>query len=168
VPDETDRFSSPPPEDPTQQLQWLVDRALISDLLCDFARRVDTHDQAGYGANFAPDAVLDLPFGLVEGREAILAMRGPQPPMGTHHISSNHMIRLDGDTAQSRSYLQATHIADVSEPARFWQAGGWYDCEFGRLTEGWRFTRVKLTVRWAGGDQSGAAPVAREQTTQET
>jgi ketosteroid isomerase-like protein len=162
-----ERFASPPPDDPADQLRWLVDRALISDLLIDFARRVDSHDQAGYAANFTPDAVLDMPFGLFEGRDKIAAMRGPAPPMGTHHLSTNHMIELDGDLASSRTYLQATHIADVSDPHKFWQAGGWYDCEFARTSEGWKFTRVKLTVRWAGGDPHGAAPVSRDDSAKE-
>jgi hypothetical protein len=153
------RFSSPPPDDFEAQLRWLVDRARISDLRIDFARRVDEQDQAGYAANFAVGGVLELPFGVFEGRETILAMGGPQPPTGTHHISSNHAIEIDGDIARSRSYLQATHIADVSVPTKNWKAGGWYDCEFQRCAGGWEFTHVKLSVLWAGGDAESSAPV---------
>jgi hypothetical protein len=153
------RYSTPPPDDLDGQVRWLVDRACISDLLLDFARRIDERDQAGYTANFAVDAVLELPFGKFEGRETILAMGGPQPPMGTHHISAKHMIEIDGDTARTRSYLQATHIADVAAPTKNWKAGGWYDCELQRGTDGWEFTHVKLSVLWAGGDADSSAPV---------
>jgi hypothetical protein len=148
-------------------MQWLVDRASISDLLIDFARRIDEQDPRGYAANFTEDGVLELPFGVFEGREAILNLPGPQPPMGTHHLSTNHMIELNGDQARSRSYLQATHIADIAVPERNWKAGGWYDCEYRRTAEGWKFTRVTLTVRWAGGDAGSSAPTRRTADRQE-
>jgi hypothetical protein len=153
------RFSTPPPEDVEGQVRWLVDRARISDLLLDFARRVDEKDQAGYAANFAVDGVLELPFGEFSGRETILGMRGPQLPMVTHHISANHMIEIDGDTARTRSYLQATHVADLEVPTKNWKAGGWYDCQLQRCATGWEFTRVKLSVIWAGGDDASSMPV---------
>ena len=153
------RFSTPPPADIEGQVRWLVDRAQISDLLFDFARRVDTKDQAGYAANFAVDAVLELPFGEFTGRDTIAAMPGPQLPELTHHISANHMIEIDGDNARTRSYLQATHIADGAAPTKNWKAGGWYDCELQRCADGWEFTRVKLSVIWAGGDTQSAMPV---------
>ena len=153
------RYSSPPPDDLDARVRWLVDRAQISDLLFDFARRVDERDKAGYAANFADDGVLELPFGVFEGRETILNMPGPMPPMGTHHLSTNHMIEIDGNAARSRSYLQATHVADVGVPDRNWKAGGWYDCEYRRTSDGWEFTHVKLSVIWAGGDAASSAPV---------
>jgi hypothetical protein len=153
------RFATPPPDDVDGQVRWLVDRALISDLLIDFARRVDEKDQVGYAANFAVDGVLVLPFGEFEGRERISEMPGPQLPMVTHHISSNHMIEIEGDVARSRSYLQATHVADGAVPTKNWKAGGWYDCELQRRADGWEFTRVKLSVLWAGGDADSSAPV---------
>jgi ketosteroid isomerase-like protein len=165
--DHPDRFASPPPDDLAGQVQWLVDRALIGDLLIDFARRVDTRDQAGYAANFTDDGVLELPFGVFNGREAISEMSGPPPPMGTHHLSTNHMIQIDGDTASSRSYLQATHIADVAKPTQNWKAGGWYDCTFRRTADGWKFTRVVLSVLWAGGDAASSAPVSRDEALKE-
>ena len=153
------RFATPPPDDTEGQVRWLVDRARISDLLIDFARRVDEKDQVGYAANFAVDGVLVLPFGEFKGRDRISEMPGPQLPTMTHHISSNHMIEIDGDVARSRSYLQTTHIADGAVPTKNWKAGGWYDCELQRSADGWEFTRVALSVLWAGGDADSSAPV---------
>ncbi len=49
-----------PPADPTKQLQWLIDRAAISDLLIDFARALDDKDWAGYAANYTDDGVLAI------------------------------------------------------------------------------------------------------------
>jgi ketosteroid isomerase-like protein len=131
-----------------EQLQWLVDRAQISDLLLSFAHSVDAHDHAQYTANFTDDAVLELPFGCFEGRATIAAMDQPVAEMATHHISANHAIDIDGDTARTRSYLIATHVFDRGNPRDHAQAGGWYDCELRRTAAGWRFARVRLSIVW--------------------
>jgi ketosteroid isomerase-like protein len=145
-----------------QQLQWLVDRAQISDLLLSFAHSVDAHDHERYTANFTEDGVLELPFGRFAGRETIAAMEQPIAQMASHHISANHMIDLDGDTARTRSYLIATHVFDRSDPRDHAQAGGWYDCELRRTEEGWRFASVRLSIVWetAAMIRDGADSVA--------
>jgi len=135
-----------------EQVQWLVDRAAISDLLLSFAHSVDAHDHERYTANFTDDGVLELPFGRFEGRAAIAAMDQPIAEMASHHITANHMIELDGDAARARSYLIATHVFDRRDPRDYAQAGGWYDCELRRTEEGWRFTRVRLSVVWESAD----------------
>jgi hypothetical protein len=64
--------------------------------------------------------------------------------------STNHQITVTGDTAVSRSYLHAVHVRE--SPFDHWDAGGWYDCSYARTPEGWKFTRVRLTVVWLAGD----------------
>jgi uncharacterized protein (TIGR02246 family) len=99
-----------PPADPTAQLSWLVDRAAISDLLVDFARALDDQDWEGYAANYTDDGVLVIMGktmhtgreGLAENTRADLGRYA-----GTHHLSTNHAITIDGDTATTRSYLIA-------------------------------------------------------------
>ena len=49
-----------PPTDPVAQVQWLVDRAAISDLLNDVARALDDLDWEGYASNYTDDGVLDI------------------------------------------------------------------------------------------------------------
>ena len=44
-----------------EKVQWLVDRALISELLHSFARALDTRDWAGYAGNYTDDGWLELP-----------------------------------------------------------------------------------------------------------
>lgn len=67
----------------------------------------------------------------------------------THHMSSNHQITVTGDTAVSRSYLQAMHVRD--NPFDHWDAGGWNDCAYVRTSQGWRFTHFRLTAVWMTG-----------------
>ena len=44
-----------------EKIQWLVDRAQISELLYSFARALDTKDAEGYVNNYADGGILELP-----------------------------------------------------------------------------------------------------------
>jgi ketosteroid isomerase-like protein len=141
-----------------QQVQWLVDRALISDLLHSFARALDTKDFAAYVDNYTEDGTIELPQPssttggkLLMRRDEMLAKvpHSLAKYSATHHLSSNHQITINGDTASSRSYLQAVHVG--ATPLDHWDGGGWYDSSYRRTAAGWKFVTVKLTVVWLSG-----------------
>lgn len=136
-----------------KQVSWLVDRAAISDLLIDFARCLDEADYEAYAANFAEDGILELPFRTHHGRAGLAEhVRGNLGVFArTHHLSCNHAITIDGDTATSRSYLQAVHVKSDEDDSDLAMLGGWYHCEYRRSPDGWRFTRVGLTRVWTSG-----------------
>lgn len=136
-----------------QQVQWLVDRAAISDLLVDFARALDEDDYDGYEANFAEDGVLELPFRTHHGRAGLAEyVRGNLGVFArTHHLSGNHAITIDRDTATSKSYVQAVHVKNDENDSDLAMLGGWYHCSYRRTPEGWRFTRVRLERVWTTG-----------------
>lgn len=135
------------------QVRWLVDRALISDLLVEFARALDERDWLAYAETYAEDGELAISpaiahkgrAGMAEFVAASLAVY----PGGTHHLSTNHAIHVAGDQATTRSYLVAAHIF---EPNRQAIGAGWYDCRLRRTVDGWRFDRVSLTVRYVAGE----------------
>src|SRR5580700_75602 len=91
------------------KLQWLIDRASISDLLFSFARALDTKDYAGYANNYADGGYVELPdpkapgstFKLRKERMLELVPKTLGRYSATHHISANHQITLDGDAASS-------------------------------------------------------------------
>jgi hypothetical protein len=146
-------------------LQLLVDRMLISDLLYSFAAALDNKDWAKYADNYADDGHIELPdpqstdgstFILHKDKMLELVPRSLGRYTATHHISTNHQITIDGDRAESRSYLQAVHVGP--KPADQWTAGGWYDCRYIRTPQGWKFARVKLTCVWLAGDIGAIKP----------
>jgi len=150
----------------SEKVQWLVDRALISELLFSFARALDTKDVDGYVNNYAKDGVLELPDPTSTTGETLIVPRSRMPEFvrngivkaysATHHISANHQITIAGDIAMSRSYLQAVHVGRT--PLDHWDAGGWYDCNYVRTPEGWKFTHVKLTALWMTGTPGNISP----------
>jgi len=139
-------------------LQWLVDRAQISDLLYRFASCLDAKDYQGYADNFVEGGYVELPeptsksgetFRMVKERMPELMPQGLGRYTGTHHLSTNHQIEVQGDAASSRSYLQAVHIG--ATPHDHWDGGGWYDSTYRRTPQGWKFVSVKLCVLWLTG-----------------
>jgi len=144
--------------DPVAQLQWLVDRAGIGDLLHRFARTLDTRDFSAYVDLYDEDGVIELPQPKGGTWTMTRAQMSTKVPLSlarysaTHHISSNHEIEIRGDSATSRSYLQAVHVGP--RPSEHWDAGGWYDCRYRRTPSGWKFVHVRLTAVWTQGNPS--------------
>jgi ketosteroid isomerase-like protein len=135
-----------------EQVQWLVDRAQISDLLIEYARSVDAQDFDALAARFVDDGHLVLPFATLSKPE--VAPRSVETLgryVATHHMSTNHAITIDGDAASSRSYLHAVHVPDGDDLDRHGDVGGWYDCSYRRTPDGWRFVEVRLTFVWTRG-----------------
>ncbi len=126
----------------------LLDRQDISALLVRFARCLDTKDFTGYANCYAAEGVLQLPRGGHEGRTGMAGYveRDLGQYVATHHVSANHEIEIDGDTARARSSLHATHVRSTEDD--FWSVGGWYDTTLRRTSEGWRFTRVRINPVW--------------------
>jgi len=144
-----------PPPDSAEPLQWLLDRAAISDLLIEYARSVDERDWDAFAALWADDAIFALPMIEVRGRDAIVAAAsepgGVSQWDATHHINTNHEIRIDGDTATARAYLIGTHVRRAQAPNEHSEGGGWYDCTFRRTPDGWRYASSRLSITWHTG-----------------
>jgi ketosteroid isomerase-like protein len=142
------------PADPVAALQWLVDRAEIGDIMIEFARALDERDWDAYAATYAEDGVLDIaPTIQHRGRAGLaefVAGSLASYPGGTHHLNTNHAIWVDGDQAQARAYLLAAHVYE--NPAKHADGAGWYDYTLRRTPDGWRFTQVRLTIRYVSGE----------------
>jgi hypothetical protein len=142
------------PSDPSAQLQWLVDRAQISDLLVEFARSLDERDWDANTALYVPEGVFMAGDVLrLEGHEQLQSTgspRGLAQYAGTWHLSSNHAISIDGDSARTRSYLLGVHMLGGSSFSHA-DGGGWYDCTLRRTPEGWRFVTVRVHEVWNAG-----------------
>ena len=127
------------------QLQWLVDRAHISDLLGEFARALEAGGWDGEAAAYVEDAEFHVGTRGLHGGNA--SRRGRQN-VGTWHGSSDHAILIDGDVATSRSYLRGVHLLGGGT-FHHADGSGWYDCTLRRtggteLAGGWRIVTVQI------------------------
>lgn len=77
----------------------------------------------------------------------------------THHVSSDHVIDLEGDSARLRANLIAMHLwADEErDPNRLqghFVAGGVIQAIVERTGQGWRFSDLSLRNTWRTGSGS--------------
>lgn len=136
-------------------VQLLLDRAAISDLLIEFARSLDERDWAANTQLYVAEGVFEVAGGFrLEGHDELRRTGSPQGLAqydGTWHLSANHAIHVEGDTATSRSYLIGLHMLGAGK-GHHADGGGWYDCTLRRTPAGWRFVTVRITEVWTAGE----------------
>lgn len=127
-----------------------TDEAEILDLMQSYARALDEKDWARYASLYGEGAELVLPWGQTVPQAEIAA--DTEAKLGrfarTQHLTSNQQIEVHGETAASRSYVQAVHVGHDGE---IWTIGARYDSEFRRQANEWRFAHVVLSIVWETG-----------------
>ncbi len=112
--------------------QWgLFDRVFTGDASTDF----------GGGAVFR---------GLVLIKQAFAAIH--EPFEATQHVTTNHQVAVDGDTATCLSYVHGRFIRSVPEGGNLFELTGWYDDQLVRTAEGWRISNRLCRSVWWGGN----------------
>jgi hypothetical protein len=127
----------------------ISDRLEIQQLVVDYSTAIDTRRFDDLDAVFTPDAYIDYTaLGGIEGRypevKAWLAEVLPNFPMYAHMLG-NFSVRIDGDTASSRTICFNPMVIPAATPEKSQDqvmfCGLWYDDEFIRTAAGWRMTR---------------------------
>jgi hypothetical protein len=126
----------------------ISDRLEIQQLIVDYSTAIDTRRFDDLDAVFTKDAYIDYTaLGGIEGRypevKAWLAEVLPNFPMYAHMLG-NFSVRIDGDTAASRTICFNPMVlprATKEDHEQVMFCGLWYDDEFLRTAEGWRMTR---------------------------
>lgn len=127
-----------------ESLQALVDESAIRDLVRRYAHCVWQRDAAGAAALFASDAVMDTgDRPPLVGRAAILdEYTRVFTTSGFLPFIHNHVIDLQGDRATGTAYIDLKARVD----GRAMEGWGYYDDEYARTPEGWRFQRRRLNL----------------------
>lgn len=155
------------------QERWLTvvfmternDQTEVSALLSRYYRAIDDKqlDRAAIDATFAPDARWISPTGVPRtGLEAIADQQIAAAGLfrATHHVTSDHIVEVSGDTARLWANVTAMHLWDegATDPATLeshFLAGGVFEGQAARHDNGWRFTELRLRIVW----RTGALPV---------
>src|SRR3984893_10247838 len=131
------------------------DRQEISDLLVRYATGIDRRDWPLFRTVFTDDCELDSgEAGSWTGVDAITEfMQHVHSVAGrTMHRLTNQVIAVDGDKAQSRTYVDALiMMGDTNSGVN---AAGFYDDELVRGDDGWRVARrrfIQVRVAPVGG-----------------
>ncbi len=131
----------------------LADRMAIIAVTHDYCWALDTKSWHALDDVFTPDATADLGWPL-EGREAIKArIRGALEPLDdSQHLVATHQVRVDGDEATCRCYLQAQHVRAGVEGGDTFMYGGRYEDRFVRTSGGWRIRHRAIIQMWTDGN----------------
>lgn len=129
-------------------LNTLLDERAIYLQICALAEAMDQRDWAALDHILTGDADGDYgPNEKAVGRAGFVAMfshfLGNCGP--TQHLIGNVRIMLNGDTAESRSYIRDMHIGTGERAHLFLSTSGEYRDRWTRTPEGWRMTHRTKT-----------------------
>ncbi|NPC55927.1 nuclear transport factor 2 family protein [Caenimonas soli] len=141
----------------SQKLQYLFDRAAITDLMVRFAVSIDTRDWARFRSCFADRVEFDYPatIGAVTLAADSLLEISPQffgQLDATQHLSANHLMEIDGDRAVCLSTLHAQHYLAGCPGGSVQRQIGYYRTMLERLGN-WRIVRSEQKVHWNEGNE---------------
>jgi ketosteroid isomerase-like protein len=132
-----------------RDLQAIADRVEIDALRGEFTDAAMMRDYDRLAGLFTPDGVLRMPNIPVElaGREKIRAWGDRVPVLVDFLVQNTHpgIIRIDGDTASGRAYMQEIGRARDGRSELNWAI---YHDRYRRTDDGWRFTERVYEVRY--------------------
>ena len=126
------------------ELQALLDKQAIYEVVCKFARGADRLDKALMLACFHPGALYHYAGyeGTFEG--AMASGTFLESLDGTMHAIANHLVELDGDRALSEAYVNSYHWGTPrDDPKKNFRSGTRYVDRFERRAGEWR-----IAERW--------------------
>jgi ketosteroid isomerase-like protein len=143
--------------------QAIADRVEIEALRGEFTDAAMMRDYDRVASLFTPDGALRMPEVPVElaGREEIRAWGERVPALVDYLVQTTHpgTIRLEGDTAAGRAYIQELiRLRDGSSHLNY----AIYHDRYRRTGDGWKFTERVYEIRYLDTTPlAGSAPTQR-------
>jgi len=132
-----------------RDFQAIADRVEIEALRGEFTDAAMMRDYDRLASLFTPDGALRMPNipAELEGREQIRAWGDRVPALVDFLVQNTHpgAIRLDGDTATGRAYMQELGRARDGRSELNYAI---YHDRYQRTGEGWKFTERVYEVRY--------------------
>jgi hypothetical protein len=136
-----------------ENLRELLDYHELTKLLNSYVYCADDRRWDEWAALFSSNGVVEMPQGAHRGREGLgdwaAASLAGFPSM--MHFSGNHDLRVNGDTATSRSKVIAVCVPDTSNRGKHLIWGGVYSTTFVREASGWRIAKLRFDLVWSQG-----------------
>lgn len=151
----------------TDELQRLLDIHEITQLKARYCRFVDTKDWDAFGAQLVDDYYFDSDGGILEGRDAVVAMvkRALGTAMTIHQVH-NPEITFTGPDDASAIWPMYDYVILAEDGDQFVLHGyGYYLEDYVRTRDGWRLQRCeerRLRVDTAGTVPSGVAELQQD------
>ena len=129
-------------------IRYVADRTALMDVMLNYVKGVDERDMDLYRSIFTEDVVATFGDAVYEGVDAWLAFIvsaldrfGP-----TQHMLGPQLAEIDGDTAECRTDLQATHYLK-DRPDTTVTLWATYEQTMKRVDGAWKIARHDIVQR---------------------
>jgi SnoaL-like domain len=145
-------------DESAQFVQMLLDRQAVVDTVVRYASALDAHDWTAARACFADEVEADygdLRGGPPERMQAdafVELRRRALERLTTHHLSTNHLVTLDGDRATCESATLIHRLDPARAADNTFDTLAHYSHTLARTADGWRITHVRQAVAWNRGN----------------
>jgi hypothetical protein len=136
----------------SRQVQELLDKQQIHEVLMRYCRGVDRSDADLIDSAFHPDALITTNRGSTEysgadaGRTIVGLLRKEDRCM---HYGTNEFVKIDGDVADCESYWLALRVRFDGEGSALFHNWGRYVDRFERRHGQWRIARRVNLNEWS-------------------
>jgi SnoaL-like domain len=143
------------------EIQWLLDRARIIDVITGFANAFDTQDWDRLRLFLADDLWTDysafrgVPPSATTPEAYVASRREALSGLRTLHISTNHQVTITGDDATCFSAYRIYRFDPaLAEDENRLDTAGNYEHGLVRAGASWRIHRIRQTVVFRTGNAS--------------
>ena len=139
-------------------LQLLLDRYEISEMIIRFATALDLQDWSLFRSCFVDEIDVDYsdfrgePPSRKKAEDFVNERRVALTGLKTQHISTNHMIIVEGSTATCISCAVIHRFHPEKNEEDIFNTYGYYQHTLIRTLEGWKICKIKQTVFWNAGN----------------
>jgi ketosteroid isomerase-like protein len=129
----------------------------LTELTYRYAYALDGRDWKAMAELFTEDCEFDYGLGpehVMRGRDTFIEASAAalEAMDATHHMFTNHLFEIDGDTATGRWYMHAQHMKLGEPGGALHTLGGIYEDEFVRTPDGWKTSRRSYRAIWGRGN----------------
>lgn len=139
-----------------QQLQQLLDKQALHELINAYCNAADRHDNEKMRALYHPDAIDEHgSFSQGAAMDFIDSLPQIQAPMLIlqHHVTTVN-LKLDGDYAEGEVYVIAFHQIRKDDGSAFdLLIGGRYFDKYAKRDGTWKFSHRSVVADWAHVDE---------------
>ena len=148
-----------------RSLRLLLDRAAVVDVVLGFAQALDVKDWAACRRCFSDEVETDYsdlrgdPPQTVTADGFVASRRAALERLKTLHLSTNHLVTIDGDRATCVS-AAVIHRLRPEDAERF-DTYCAYTHSLVRTATGWKISKIKQSVYWNTGNPDVHSGVRR-------
>lgn len=151
------------------------DERRIAEVFARYVRSTDARDGVAQGALYTDDAIVQIysktgpgtydpigepVIGAAGVRYAVENYMAPHPPgASSHHVTADHLIEVDGDTAHFSAQVIVFEVRADPRPADGWPEGtigqqgtvrstesGYYDTDLVKIAGEWKISRHRVLL----------------------